>query len=111
MENAGAAINTADQEYEAEISPDGRRLILNTADRMYESTLVHGEWGSRRLLGPDINVNGSEIGAKFSPSGHSLLFSRDVKGTESGEFFVWRLRGHEEWPPTCTRTGVRPGRR
>jgi hypothetical protein len=104
VENAGAAINTADHEYEAEVSPDGKRLILNTADRIYESRLVRGAWSQRRLLGPEINVNGSEIGALFSPSGHSLLFSRDLKGAESGEFFVWRLRGHETWPVPCPRS-------
>lgn len=101
VENAGAAINTAGEEYEAEISPDGRRLILSTADKMFESTFTHGHWGPRRLLGPEINMNGSEIGAKFSPSGKTLLFSRDAKGGESGEFFVWRLRGREAWPPPC----------
>jgi len=45
--------------------------------------------------------NGSEIGALFSPSGHSLMFARDTGEPLSGEFFIWRLDGHEAWPPAC----------
>jgi hypothetical protein len=60
-------------------------------------------WSPRVKLGPNVNVNGTEIGAVFSPSGRSLLFSRDLKGSESGEFFVWHEAGAEAWPPECPR--------
>jgi hypothetical protein len=99
--NAGAALNTAGQEYEAELSPDGKRLILQADDKLFESWRSGAGWSKRSPLPAELNVNGTEIGAKFSPSGNSLLFSRDVKGKQSGEFFVWRIQGAESWPPTC----------
>jgi hypothetical protein len=60
-------------------------------------------WAPRRKLDPPVNVNGSEIGALFSPSGRSLLFARDLKGTLSGELFVWHIVGHERLAATLTR--------
>jgi hypothetical protein len=74
------------------------------ADESYfESDRVNDGWSPRRRLGAEINVNGSEIGAVFSPSGRTLLFARDVKGDDSGECFVWHLDGAEAWPPACPR--------
>jgi WD40-like Beta Propeller Repeat len=101
VENAGAAINSAGHEYEAEISPDGQRMIIMADDGLYESRLSADGWTPRQKLPPEVNVNGTEIGALFSPSGKSLLFSRDTKGERSGEFFMWRIEGEEKWPPEC----------
>jgi Tol biopolymer transport system component len=101
VENLGPAINTAGDEYEPLPSPDGKLLILNADRGMFVSNLAGGQWSPRTLLGPAINVNGSEIGALFSPSGHSLMFARDTGEPLSGEFFIWRLDGHEAWPPAC----------
>ena len=103
VENVGAAINTAADEYEPLLSPDGKRMIIMTHGAYYESTLDNDRWTPRRKLGPEVNANGTEIGAVFSPSGHSLMFARDLKGNESGEFFVWYEHGHEQWPPSCPR--------
>jgi hypothetical protein len=100
VENAGAAINTADDEYEPLPSPDGKRMIVS-ADALYVSKLENGHWMPRVKLGPDVNANGSEIGAAFSPSGKSLLFARDTKGPLSGEFYLWQPDGPEAWPPVC----------
>jgi enamine deaminase RidA (YjgF/YER057c/UK114 family) len=102
VENAGAGLNTAGDEYEALPSPDGSRMVLNADGGLYESTWTGTTWSTRVKLGPGINVNGSEIGALFSPSGKSLLFSRDTGQPLSGEFFVWRRDGAEPWPPRCT---------
>jgi hypothetical protein len=99
--NAGPAINTDGQEYEAEMSRDGRRLVINTADAMYESRFDGRVWTQRVKMAADINVNGSEIGALLSPSGHSMLFARDTKDADSGEFFLWNDGTRERWPPTC----------
>ena len=101
VENAGPAINTAEDEYEALPSPDGATMILMAADGLYHSTRVGDSWSQREKLGPEINVNGSEIGPLWSPSGETLLFSRDTRAADSGEFFVTRLEGSEPWPPTC----------
>jgi hypothetical protein len=101
VENAGPALNTDADEYEALPSPDGRFLVLMTGDGLYRSDLADGAWQPRVRLPAAINANGSEVGALFSPSGQSLLFARDTKGAKSGEFFLWRLQGNEAWPLAC----------
>jgi hypothetical protein len=100
--NAGAAFNTAADEYELLPSADGQSMILKAADGLYQSrSSGNGWWSAREKLPPGINVNGSEIGPLFSPSGKSLLFARDTKAPLSGELFVWRRAGTERWPPPC----------
>lgn len=101
IENLGPAVNTAGDEYEAQPAADGSRLIVMADGGLYESRKTEAGWAKRTKLGPEINVNGSEIGAVFSPSGRSLLFARDTKGADSGEFFVWYEHGPEAWPPAC----------
>jgi hypothetical protein len=101
IENLGAAVNTADDEYEALPTPDGTALIIATATGFYHSALREGRWSTRTRLGPEINVNGTEIGALLSPTGRSMLFARDTKGRDSGEFVVWRTGPPEPWPPSC----------
>ena len=71
------------------------------SDGLYETRRTDTGWSPRVKLPPAVNVNGSEIGAVFSPSGRTLLFSRDTKGPDSGEFFVLREDGAEDWPPAC----------
>jgi len=101
VENAGPSINTDGNEYEALASPDGQRLIIAADDGLYESYKTANGWSPRVRLGLEVNVNGSELGAVFSPSGKSMLFARDTKGPDSGEFFLLRDDGEENWPPTC----------
>jgi WD40 repeat protein len=101
VENLGPAVNTPGQEYEPLPSADGSRLIVMADGGLYETRKTPTGWSPRVKLGPDVNVDGSEIGAVFSPSGRSLLFSRDTKGSDSGEFFVWHEVDDEAWPPDC----------
>ncbi len=101
VENAGAALNTAGDEYEPLPSPDGRTMILMADGGLYVSHLTNHAWSPRMKLEPDINANGSEIGALWSPSGRSLMFSRDIKGALSGELFVTHFGSPESWPPAC----------
>jgi len=100
VENAGAAINTAADEYEAEISPDGKTLIVMTGDGLYESKREGDGWAPRVRL-PDVNMNRNEVGALFSPSGNSLLFARDEGAPRSGEFILWKRGPAEDWPKPC----------
>lgn len=101
VENLGAAVNTAGDEYEPLPSADGSRLIVMAADGLYETRKTATGWSPRVKLGPEVNQDAAEVGALFSPSGRSMLFSRDTKGPASGEFFVWREGGKEDWPPVC----------
>lgn len=105
VENLGAAVNTAGDEYEPLPYPDGSRMILMADGGLYETRKTPTGWAPRTKLGPDINANGTEIGPTLSPSGRSLLFARDTKGPDSGEFFVWYEHGREAWPPVCPSSG------
>lgn len=100
-ENAGPALNTPEDEYEPLPSPDGTWMLLSGADAYYRSARTPKGWGPRIRLGPEINANGTEIGAAFSPSGKSWLFARDVKGGRSGELLLTGER--EGWPKPCPR--------
>jgi hypothetical protein len=102
VENLGPNVNTAGNEYEALPSPDGKLLVVQAGDSMYQSVRGADGWSPRRAMGPELNVNGSEIGALFSPSGNSMLFARDTKTDLSGEFFVWHRGAREDWPPSCS---------
>ncbi len=101
VENAGSSINSAEDEYEALPSPDGRIMIIEASSGYYISRFDQGVWSRRERAGPKINANGSEIGALFSPSGKSILFARDTGEPASGEFFLWRFGGSEDWPQMC----------
>ncbi len=101
VENAGAALNTPADEYEPLPSPDGKTMILMAGDGLYRSERTAAGWSGRVKLPSPVNVNGTEIGAAFSPSGRTLLFARDTKGPRSGELFVWHIAGNEAWPRAC----------
>lgn len=101
-EDLGDAINTAADEYEPLPSPDGKRLVIMAADGLYESFADgKGGWTPKQKFGPEVDANGSEIGTAFSPSGKSMLFARDTRGPDSGEFFLQRPTPPEAWPPAC----------
>ena len=76
-------------------------MIVMAGDGLYETKRTATGWSPRAKLPPEVNVNGTEIGAVFSPSGKSLLFARDTQGPDSGEFFLLRVGGDEAWPPEC----------
>jgi pimeloyl-ACP methyl ester carboxylesterase len=101
VENLGPAVNTAGDEYEPLPSADGTRLIVMTTEGFFESRWKDGRWSPRTKLPPEVHAGGMVIGAVFSPSGRSLLFARDTGPPDSGEFFVLREYGSEDWPPDC----------
>lgn len=105
VEDADAAINTAGDEYEPLPSPDGKRMIVMASDGPYMTRFENGRWMPKQRLGSEVNVNGTEIGAVFSPSGKSLLFSRDTRGPLSYEFYLWQPDGPEAWPAACRDAG------
>ena len=106
VENLGAAVNAAGDEYEPLPAPDGSRMIFMADGDLYETRETAQGWALRTKLGPEINSGGLEVGPLFSPSGRSLLFARDTQGPASGEFFVWYEHGPEAWPPDCPAAGA-----
>ena len=105
-ENAGPAINGPGDEYEPLPAPDGSWMIVEGDDRLYRTRRSGSGsgWSQREALPSEINANGSEIGAAFSPSGRTVLFARDTKGPLSGEFLVWHVGAAEAWPPQCPKS-------
>jgi len=101
VENLGPSVNTPGDDYEPLPSSDGSRIVLMADGGLYETRRTASGWTPRTKLPPEINQNGTEIGPLWSPSGRSLLFARDTKGPDSGEFFVWYEGEREVWPPDC----------
>jgi hypothetical protein len=100
VKNLGPNINTAGDEYEPLLTPDGR-MIFMADEGLWEAKRAGNGFAPRAKLPPEIDVNGTEIGAALSPSGNTLLFSRDLGPPDSGEFFVAHLGPKEAWPPAC----------
>jgi Tol biopolymer transport system component len=101
VENLGPNINTAGDEYEAEISPDGRRMLIMADGDLYESTFGNGRWRARRKLDATVNTAAMEVGPLWAPDGRTFMFARDSgEASLSGE--IYRQRGGVSWwPPRC----------
>lgn len=101
VENADPGLNSAGAEYELEPSADGRWGVMSTDSGLVR--VEHGVRGWHRAgkLDPSINVNGTEIGPLLSPSGKSLLYSRDAGNGRSGELFLAHLAPEKSWPTSC----------
>ena len=101
VENAGPAINSAGDEPEFQPAPDGSWGILSTDKGLVR--LTHGPhgWGNRTAYGPEVNVNGTEIGPMIAPDGHFFLYSRDAGDGRSGEFFIVSDGKGRGWPHAC----------
>jgi hypothetical protein len=106
VENAGAPVNSGANEYEAELSRDGRLLIV-VADRgdrshfyLYRREAVG--WVAQPRIVPRLDV--FQVGPLLSPRADRLLFAQ-ADGKRSGEIFVIDLAPHadDSWPPTCSR--------
>lgn len=110
IENLGPEVNSPGDEYEAEISPDGERMILMADGDLYLLTRDGKGWSKRQKMGPEINTAGLEVGPAFSPSGRTFIFARDYGKAPlpqggSGEFVLATdVQGRdwpEEWPRRC----------
>ncbi|MBP2158703.1 MULTISPECIES: PD40 domain-containing protein [Asticcacaulis] len=102
--NAGAPVSTAAFEYEAEISRDGRTMVV-VADRGDKSHLYRFEktgdgWVERGRIParPDV----FQVGPLLSPQAKRLLFAQ-AHPQRSGEIYVIDLapKTDEAWPPKC----------
>lgn len=102
VENLGDHINTAGDEYEADISADGKQMIVSADDDLYVSELRDGRWTPRDKLDAEINSGVMEIGPMQSRDGRAFLFARDTGDPSlSGEIFQYREQ--PGFPPRCRR--------
>lgn len=106
VRNLGPPVSTAADEYEAEISRDGRVLVV-VADRGDRSHLYRYErgaegWVERERIAAARDV--FQVGPLLSPLGDRLLFAQ-ADGQRSGELFLIDLatQPSDGWPPRCGR--------
>jgi Tol biopolymer transport system component len=106
VDNVGPPVNTQAFEYEADVSRDGRTLIV-VADRgdrshLYRFEQRNGRWVERERIParPDV----FQVGPLISPRSDRLLFAQD-DGKHSGEIFLIDLAAAPDtsWPPRCDR--------
>jgi hypothetical protein len=105
VNNVGSPVSTAANEYEAEISRDGRTLILvaDRGDRSHLYRFQATKSGWKEAGGVQANMNVFQVGPLLSPDAGSLLFAQTF-GERSGEIFRSDLtaKGSLSWPRPCT---------
>ncbi|QAY79557.1 PD40 domain-containing protein [Sphingosinicella sp. BN140058] len=104
VRNLGAPVNTPGNEYEAEISRNGRTLIL-VADRgdrshLYRFKATKSGWREVGRVPADPHV--FQVGPLLSPDSGALLFAQATRD-RSGEIFRHSLdpKGSRSWPSPC----------
>ncbi len=100
IENLGPSVNTADDEYEAEISSDGSDMIIMTNAGLFESSRDGQAWSERRRLPSPINDHGGEVGPLFLENGN-VLYAKNMNGALSGEFYLWHRAKSGDPAPRC----------
>ncbi|MGC4072455.1 MAG: hypothetical protein QM760_08060 [Nibricoccus sp.] len=97
IENLGSVINSAHEEWDPFIAPDGS-YVLFVSDRpggvggvdIYVSFKRDDAWMAPMNLGPEINSAGNEVAARVSPDGKFLFFDRAADG---GQDIFWVSSG------------------
>ena len=99
-------MNTSANEYEAELSRDGK-LLMVIADRgdrshLYPYRRAGSEWRAEPRIVPKPEV--FQVGPLLSPRADRLLFAQ-ADGARSGELFVLDLAADADrrWPLICER--------
>ena len=89
--NAGPGVNTADNDVDAKLSPDGSSMVLirgadfQKSSRIYISHLRGGEWSKAEWIGsPASPPDTVEFGAVISRDGKTLYFSSNREGGHGG---------------------------
>lgn len=105
VENVGAPISTGANEYEAELSRDGKVMVTvanrGTTSHLYVYDRDRDTWRERGRVPARTDV--FQVGPLLSPDGRRLLFAQGDKGERSGEWFVIDLEKNADaaWPPRC----------
>ncbi|KRC36812.1 MULTISPECIES: PD40 domain-containing protein [unclassified Lysobacter] len=102
----GPPISTAEQEYEVEISRDGRQLILvgqrgDGRSHLYRYQREGGRWVANGRVPAREDV--FQVGPLLSPRGDRVLFGQVASERDSGELFLADLQPQvdADWPPRC----------
>lgn len=105
VESLPAPVNTPGDEYEADLSRDGKVLVV-VANRGVRSHLYaydrHGDdWRERGRVPARDDV--FQVGPLLSPDGRRLLFAQAADEASSGELFLVELQpgADRSWPPEC----------
>lgn len=105
VRNLGPPVSTAANEFEAEVSHDGRSLIV-VADRgnrshLYRFDATAAGWRETGTVSADSSV--FQVGPLLSPDAATLLFAQ-ADETRSGEIFRVDLAGRPSpsWPLPCS---------
>ena len=106
VRNLGPPVSTAHSEYEADISADGRTLVV-VADRGDRSHLYRFEAGAdgwRETGRVPARAEVFQVGPLLSPRADRLLFAQAEPG-RSGELMLVDLQpgAEKRWPPVCPR--------
>jgi hypothetical protein len=107
VENAGPPISTAANEYEAEISRDGKTLVVvaDRGDRSHLYLVQHEHTGWKETGRIPARDDVFQVGPLLSPGADQLLFAQAFEDL-SGELFLYELkpgRALPTWPPACLR--------
>ena len=98
-------VNTPGDEYEADLSRDGRVLVVvanrGVRSQLYVYDLKADGWRERGRVPAREDV--FQVGPLLSPDAKRLLFAQ-AEGPASGEFFLVELAPGSDpvWPPACT---------
>jgi Tol biopolymer transport system component len=102
-----APVNTAGDEYEADLSRDGRVMVVvaNRGERSHLYLFDRADDGDRDSWHERGRVPARDdvfqVGPLLSPDGKRLLFAQ-ADGERSGEIFLAELQpGAADWPPAC----------
>ena len=109
--NVGPPVNTPAEEYEAELSRDGRKMfvIADRGDRSHIYPFARNaddregrRWFAEPRIVPRLDV--FQVGPLLSPGADRLLFAQ-AEGARSGEWFLLDLTADPDrrWPPACGR--------
>jgi Tol biopolymer transport system component len=94
VSNLGAPVNSAADEYELELSPDGKIGILmaardpSTQGDLYRIARTKNGWSQPQRLGPGFNGPGLEVGPLISRNGKLLYFSSRRSAERLGDIYV-----------------------
>ncbi|WCM29395.1 hypothetical protein NDN01_11145 [Sphingomonas sp. QA11] len=110
VRNVGAPVSTPANEYEAEISHDGKTMILvaDRGDRSHLYRFEATESGWREVGKVPAFANVFQVGPLLAPDASAVLFAQ-ADGARSGEIFHFQLKDSvsAKWPIACGATGDR----